>query len=46
MPSYNPARDGQDSYTLALYMLALLHGSRRAATPWEMYWLEKQGLMP
>lgn len=34
------------SYALACRMLALRHGSVRAACGWEFYWLEGQGLIP
>lgn len=33
-------------YSLALRMMALRVGSVRAATCWEFYWCEKQGLIP
>lgn len=38
--------DFAGSYTLACRMLALRHGSVRAATCWEFYWMEAQGLVP
>lgn len=38
--------DFGNSYAFALRMLALRHGSVRAATCWEMYWCEKEGLIP
>ncbi len=44
--SYCWQSDFGDSYALALRMLALRHGSVRAATVWEMYWCEGQGLIP
>lgn len=38
--------DFSASYTFACRMLALRHGSVRAATLYEQYWLESQGLIP
>ena len=39
-------QDGQASYLLALYYMALRIGSRSPRTVADMYWLEKQGLIP
>lgn len=44
--TYSWEADFGGSYTLALRMLALRHGSVRAATLYEQYWLESQGLIP
>jgi hypothetical protein len=38
--------DFSASYALCCRMLALRHGSVRAATCWEFYWCEGQGLIP
>jgi hypothetical protein len=44
--TYNWATDAKACWDLAIRMKALRIGSRRAATPWEFYWLEGQGLIP
>lgn len=38
--------DAKACYELALRMIALRLGSRRAATPAEMYWQEAHGVIP
>lgn len=44
--TYSWQEDFGNSYSLALRMLALRHGSVRFSTIYEMHWLEGQGLIP
>lgn len=46
MTGYSVNEDMRRSYDVALYYMALRIGSRRAARPAEMYWLEAQGIIP
>jgi hypothetical protein len=44
--TYDWKADFANSYDLACHMMALRTGSLRFDSPWEMYWLESQGLIP
>lgn len=44
--AYDATRDGRDSYTYALRMIALRIGSRRFETLPELYYVESFGLIP
>lgn len=43
---YDAAKDGLDSWALAIRWKSITIGSRRPATPAEMYWAEAAGVIP
>jgi len=45
-PPYDAARDGLDSWALAIRLIALRRGSVRPATPAELYFVEMNGGIP